>query len=295
MNKLKGILEQSGLSSKLVMLFAVLCFFVLILTPISSLISVSSLSAVEQMKLSQLFLSIGTFILPPFVLAYLCSKKPSAYLYLNDKMKWSDAGTIILFMLLIIPVVNLLGDLNQQLVLPKSFSGLENWMKLTEDKATRLEEKMLQVHSWYALFFNIVLIAVLPAIGEELFFRGALIRIFREWRGFQPAIWIVAFIFSAIHLQFYGFVPRLLLGAFFGYLLLWSGNLWLPILAHFINNVVAVIFYYLRFNGYKLPDIDSIGFGNTLWIGLLSGALGIFGILWLRSRFNRQLNNPGNL
>jgi uncharacterized protein len=295
MNKLKGILEQSGLSSKLVMLFAILCFFVLVLTPVSSLISVSSLSGVEQMKLSQLFLSVGTFILPPFVLAYLCSKKTSAYLYLNNKIKWSDAGTIILFMLLIIPVVNLLGDLNQQLVLPKSFSGLENWMKLTEDKATRLEEQMLQVHSWYALFFNIVLIAVLPALGEELFFRGALIRIFREWRGFQPAIWIVAFIFSAIHLQFYGFVPRLLLGAFFGYLLLWSGNLWLPILAHFINNVVAVIFYYLRFNGYKLPDIDSIGFGNTLWIGLLSGALGISGTFWLRSRFNRQLNNPGDL
>jgi hypothetical protein len=75
------------------------------------------------------------------------------------------------------------------------------------------------------------------------------------------------------------------MGAFFGYLLFWSKNLWLPIIAHFTNNVIAVIFYYFKFNGVKLPDIDSIGTGNTIWIGLVSGAIGVFGFFWLRRKF----------
>jgi len=179
-------------------------------------------------------------------------------------------------------------EFNHQLVLPKALAALENLIKVSQDRADKLVEQMLQVHGFYALLFNIFLIAVLPAVGEELFFRGAIIRIFQNWRGVKTAIWITAFIFSGIHFQFYGFVPRLLMGVFFGYLLLWNGNLWLPILAHFINNVVAVIFFYLKFNGYKLPDIDSIGIGSTLWIGIASGVAGLFAIFWLKRRFSLQ-------
>ncbi|MDD4967885.1 MAG: CPBP family intramembrane metalloprotease [Paludibacter sp.] len=285
MNRFKGILEQSGLFSNLVVLFAFICFFVLLLSPLTALMAVTNPPSVNFLKLSQLVLSTAVFILPPFALAYLCSKSPVAYLYFDTKTRIPDAGFVILFMLIIIPFVNLLGDINHHLVLPGFLSGVENWMKSAEDEANKLVEQMLQVHGYTALFFNIFLIALLPAIGEELFFRGALIRIFQQWKGIKTAIWIAAFIFSTIHLQFYGFVPRLLMGAFFGYLLLWSGNLWLPIIAHFINNVVAVIFYYLKYNGYKMPDIDSIGYGNTLWIGIASGALGIFLIYRLRVIF----------
>ena len=285
MNRLKGILEQSGIFSNLVVLLAIICFFVLILSPITAFFTAANPLSVSSMKLSQLILSTGVFILPPLLLAYLCSKNPIVYLQFNAKTNVLDVGFVILFMLIIVPFVNLLGDINQHLVLPKVFAGVENWMKLSEAEADKLVGKMLQVHGAYALFFNIFLIALLPAIGEELFFRGALLRIFEPWKGMKTAIWITAFIFSAIHLQFYGFVPRLLMGAFFGYLLFWSGNLWLPITAHFINNVIAVIFFYLKFNGYNLPDIDSKGFGNTLWIGIVSGAIGIFGIYKLKERF----------
>jgi len=272
MNRLKGILEQSGIFSNLVILFALLCLFVLVLSPITAVITASNHSGVDAMKVSQLILSIGVFVLPPFLLA----------------------GYVILFMLIIIPFVNLLGDMNQQLALPKFLSGLESSLKSMEDQANKLVEQMLQVHGVAALFFNIFLIALLPAIGEELFFRGALIRIFQNLRGMIPAIWIVAFIFSAIHMQFYGFIPRLLMGAFFGYLLMWRGNLWLPVIAHFVNNVIAVVFYYFRFNGVKLPDIDVIGTGNTLWIGIASGAIGIFGLFLLKRKFQRPIEDVSN-
>jgi len=191
-------------------------------------------------------------------------------------------------MIIIIPFINLLGDLNHQMVLPKMFSGIEVWMKTSEEQATLLTEKFLNIRTIQGLLFNILLISVIPAIGEELYFRGALQGVLREWKGIRTSIWLTAIIFSTIHFQFYGFVPRMLMGAFFGYLLFWSENMWLPIVAHFTNNVIAVVFYYLKFNGVKMPDIDSIGFGNTLWIGLVSGALGIFGLYRLKRRFYLQ-------
>jgi len=288
MNKLRGMLEQNGIFSTLVVLFAIICFFALLLSPVTVLITASNPSDIDLMKVSQLILSVGIFVLPPFVLAYLCSTKPLAYLRLDHKTSWLDAGYVVVFMLLIIPFVNLLGNLNQQLVLPDFMTGLESSLKSMEDQANKLVEQMLQVHGYGALFFNVFLIALLPAIGEELFFRGALIRIFQNWKGMIPAIWIVAILFSTIHLQFYGFVPRLLMGAFFGYLILWSGNMRLAIIAHFINNVVAVLFYYFKFNGVRLPDIDTIGTGNTLWIGIASGAIGLFGFFLLK----RKLQSP---
>jgi len=291
MTKLKGVLEQNGIFSTLVVLFAIICFFALVLSPITVLITASNPSNINLMKVSQLILSVGIFILPPFVLAFLCSKKPLVYLRLNQKTAWLDAGYVILFMLIIIPFVNLLGEMNQQLVLPKFMAGLESTLKSMEDQANKLVEQMLQVHGYAALLFNVFLIALLPAIGEELFFRGALIRVFQNWKGMIPAIWIVAILFSTIHLQFYGFVPRLLMGAFFGYLILWSGNIRLAVIAHFINNVVAVLFYYFKFNGIKLPDIDSIGTGNTLWIGIASGAIGLFGFFLLKRKLQLPAGN----
>jgi membrane protease YdiL (CAAX protease family) len=229
-------------------------------------------------------------VLPPIVLAYLISTTPWNYLKIvNKKSNWMDLILVILFMILIIPFVNLLGNLNQQLVLPKVFSGLEMWMKQSEDQATALTQKFLNVHDFSGLLYNLFLIALIPAIGEELYFRGALQGIIKQWKGIKVSIWITAIIFSTIHFQFYGFLPRMLLGAFFGYLIFWSENLWLPVVAHFTNNAIAVVFYFLKFNGFKLPDIDSIGIGKTMWVGFISGAIGMCGFFWIKSRFESKI------
>jgi len=285
----KGALEQTGVLGKLFILLAITLLFTLILTPVISLLSHSNLTEIGLLKSSQLLLSVGVIILPPIVLAYLISENPLQFLHLEKKnINWTDLFLVVIFMILIIPFINLLGDLNHQLVLPKMFSGIEVWMKTSEEQATTLTEKFLKVYNVQGLLFNIILISVIPAIGEELYFRGALQGVIRDWKGIKISIWITAIVFSTIHLQFYGFVPRMLMGAFFGYLLFWSENMWLPIVAHFTNNGIAVLFYYLQLNGSKMPDIDSIGVGNTLWIGLVSGALGIFGIYSLKRRFLLQ-------
>ena len=104
------------------------------------------------------------------------------------------------------------------------------------------------------------MVAVLPAIGEELLFRGVIQKIFINWtKNAHWGIWISAILFSAMHLQFYGFVPRMLLGVAFGYLLVWSGSMWLPIAAHFFNNGIAVIAMYLIDKGLLSPEVETFG------------------------------------
>ena len=296
MNISKGAFEQTSVMGKLFILLAITLFFTLILMPVISLLTFSNPSDLSSLKLSQLFLSLGVIVFPPIVLAYLISRTPMNFLYFHKKkINLTDIFLVVIFMIISIPFINLLGDLNHQLVLPKIFSGMEDWMKTSEDQATLLTEKFLNVHTVQGLLFNIFLISVIPALGEELYFRGALQGVIREWKGVKISIWITAIVFSTIHFQFYGFVPRMLLGAFFGYLLFWSENMWLPIIAHFTNNVIAVIFYYFKFNGIKMPDIDSIGVGSTLWIGLVSGAFGVFGFYRLKRRFYMQKGENINL
>ena len=288
---IKGLLKQSGIISKLLLLLGTTCFFTIIGIVFWKIFTNGDITDIKSLKLMQLVQSVGMFVIPPIVVAYLWSEKPILFLKIGEKMKWRNAFFIVVFMIIAIPFINLLGDFNQQMVLPKAFAGLEAMMKASELETAKVTEHLLTVHTLTGLLFNIFLIAMLPALGEELFFRGVLQRIFQDWKGAVAAIWISAFIFSAIHFQFYGFLPRLLLGAFFGYLLLWSDNLWLPILAHFINNLMAVVFFYLKYNGYHVFDIDTIGTGNTFWLGWISALLVTFGILLIERMQTAKSNS----
>jgi len=289
MSNLKGIFSHYGIISKLLLLIGISCCFTVVGLIVWTLISTGNPADIESVKLMQLVQSLGMFVLPPLVFAYFCSNKPTGFLHFNRNINWLHIALVIFFMILIIPGINLLTTLNQQLVLPKMFAGIEAWMKSSEEQMAKLTEQLLNVHTLAALGFNVFLIAMIPALGEELFFRGTVQGIFRQKMNVKVAIWITAILFSAIHLQFYGFFPRMLLGAFFGYLLFWSENIWLPIVAHFTNNGIAIIFYYLKYNGYKVEDIDTIGTGNTLWLGGLSVVFGIFGFFLLKNQIQKSI------
>ena len=133
-------------------------------------------------------------------------------------------------------------------------------MQNSEDQAGKITESFLAGNTLSSLANNIILIGILPAVGEELLFRGIVQQLFKKMYGnAHVAIWISAALFSALHLQFFGFLPRLVLGAMFGYMLEWSGTLWLPIIAHFLNNTIAVIAYYLTHQGLLKTDLDKTG------------------------------------
>ncbi len=152
-----------------------------------------------------------------------------------------------------------LAEWNANLKFPEFLSGFERWATQEEERLGKLTAAITDFKSLGQMLFGLVVIALLPAIGEELVFRGMIQH--ELWRGtakIHLAIWISAIIFSAIHMQFYGFLPRLLLGALFGYLYYWSGNLAVPIFAHFVNNAFGVVMMYLHNIEATSIDVESV-------------------------------------
>jgi membrane protease YdiL (CAAX protease family) len=273
---IKGIFKDSGVLWKLLQLIAVFVFVMIATLLVTVLVTTGDMNDMSNVKVMQLIQSFGLFVIPPFVMASLWSNNAFEFLRLKSTLRWTTVLYVVAFMLVAIPFINMLSWLNQQIILPEALSEIEKMMQSSEVQIAEITEKMLNVSTLGALLFNVFLVAVVPALGEELFFRGTIQRLLSDWKGALFAIWITAFVFSAIHMQFYGFLPRMLLGAFLGYLLLWSGSLWLPIIAHFVNNSVAVVFYYLKFNGVKVIDVETIGTDDTLWLGIVSGIVCVF-------------------
>lgn len=222
-------------------------------------------------KWLQFLQTVATFLLPALAGAYLWSERPMQWLHLDKGLAWQEALAAVVIMLLALPGINLLSAWNQQMALPEWMSGIERWMRMQEDAAAQLTEQFLQVSTVGGLLVNIGLMALLPALAEELTFRGVVQGMFT--RNKHVAIWAAAAIFSFVHFQFYGFLPRMLLGAMFGYMLWWTGSLWMPMLMHFVNNCAAVV---MAFCAYNYMDegsaemLDKIGTEDSILLGVFS-------------------------
>ncbi|HEY1025239.1 MAG TPA: CPBP family intramembrane glutamic endopeptidase [Sphingobacteriaceae bacterium] len=213
------------------------------------------------LKVIQIFTSAGMFLAPPLVFARIESKKPFNYLKLDNPVPSALLILSVLIMVSAMPVLQLTVEVNQAMKLPGFLKGLEEWMLAKERELEVMTKKFLVMKDLSDLALNMFMIAVLPAISEELMFRGAIQRIFTRWtKNYHLGIWLAAIIFSAIHVQFYGFLPRMLLGALFGYLLVWSNTIWIPILAHFLNNGLTVIAAYVyQQKGMPIDEVAETG------------------------------------
>ncbi len=223
-------------------------------------VNVNNPENIGLIKYMQFIQHIGIFIVPPLVAAFVFSENPKSYLRADTKSSfvlYFLAGLIIVFA---IPLINYTGAINAKLSLPESLSGLEAKIKAMEEAAKKMTDIFLDVKTPGGLAVNIILIALLPAIGEEFLFRGVLLKIFKEWtRNEHAAVLISAFLFSAVHFQFYGFLPRFLLGVLFGYLFVLSKNIWIPVTMHFINNGLAVVLYYFMHDTDLYAEAEKIG------------------------------------
>jgi membrane protease YdiL (CAAX protease family) len=240
----------------------------------------------------QITYSLGLFLIPALLAGFLFNGK--SFEYLSGKVK-PYGLTLILSVLLVlgsVPVINFLAEFNMNISLPDRLSGLETRIRETESEAEKLMELFLSDTSVSRFLLNLLMIAVIPAFGEEFFFRGVLQRIFTEWtRNKHVAIIIVAVLFSFMHLQFLGFIPRILLGALFGYMLAWTGSIWVPVMAHFVNNSIAVSFYFFYNKGLIGDDLNTIGSGKDSIIYTISSILFlimIMGAIWMVER--RRIN-----
>ncbi|MDR0394884.1 MAG: CPBP family intramembrane metalloprotease [Tannerella sp.] len=215
-------------------------------------------SSFYSIHATQFISDLFVFLLPAVGSAYLCSRTPGKFLHFR---KISNIRIFILaafMVVLILPTIDITSYLNQNIHLPEFMSSLEKWMYETEKNLTQITDGLLSEKGILTFTINIFMLAVMAGLTEEILFRGALLSIIRK-KTTNPhiAIWIVAIIFSAIHFQFYGFIPRILLGAFLGYLLYWSNSIWVPIFAHFVNNAMAVTGSYIGFSSVSENSMTS--------------------------------------
>ena len=285
---LRGKYEQSHVMVKVFQWLG--CIFLLSIPAMGSIALFPQPLSVNELKWVQLIQTAALFLLPPFLMAFLWNKQPLEWLKLKSETRGYGLWAIFL-MLMALPAINLVGYFNQQMSLPAFLEPLEQWMKTAESNAAHLTEQFLSVTTFDGLIINILLMALLPAVAEELTFRGVLQNLFevkdetlkKKGNRVHIAIWCSAILFSAIHMQFYGFLPRMLMGALFGYALVWTGSLWIPILMHFTNNAMAVILYFLAIrSGWDMDKVDTIGTNDTLWLGVVSLVLTIIGIYAFR-------------
>ncbi len=281
----KGIFKDSSFGIQLFFFitFIILCnsfssvlfyLFLFIKTGFSFETTSQMISAVltdgNLIREAQFFQSVGTFLLPSLFLAKLYSLNEKEYLQLETKVPGSAILLALLSMPALVPFLNLTVYWNEQLQFPESWSRVEQVMKELETQAQDMFSLMFSSSEPRAIIITFLVIAVIAPIGEEFLFRGVLQNIIgRKIKNHHLTIWIVAILFSAIHLQFYGFVPRMLLGAYFGYLLYYSKSMWIPVLAHFMHNALGVWGNY-RLASEGMNEIDTVGTGDTWIAGLIS-------------------------
>lgn len=243
------------------------------------------------LKYIQIVSHVGMFIIPAFLYAtWLESGRKSFFLF-NHRISFLVVLIGGFSMVLLLPFVNYLAELNMSMTLPSGLQGLENLMRGIEESAEKMVMAFVSQTEWYALVVNLFMIAFIPAVGEELIFRGVLQRKLGQlFRNTHIAVIVSAFIFSAIHMQFFGFLPRFFLGIVLGYMFVWSGSLWVPMFAHFVNNALAVVVAWMHASGYIEQDLDTFGNLNNSPGQLFMISLMAFAALALFWFLNKRVN-----
>lgn len=210
---------------------------------IPELIAPGFSSHINYLRISILLQDIFVLSLPAYLVFRWSYAKPVQQLgFVKHKLIGNWLFYTLLLFLVSSPAISVLAQWNEQLVFPESLKKIEVWFRQMEDAALQVTDRFLNGTTYFELLLNVIVVAAFAALAEEIFFRGALQQLLKGWfKNGHFAVWIAAFVFSAIHLQFYGFIPRLLMGAVLGYLFLFTGNIWVPVFYHFVNNASVVI------------------------------------------------------
>jgi len=245
-------------------------------------------SLTPVLRLLQTLQALGMLVIPGFFVLR-SMEGPSGFTRLFPFPKRQAVMLCFAVFPVLIPFVHFTSGLNGAIPIPGAFG---EWAAAKEAEVMQLTLRFMDMPNVGLLLFNLFMIALLPALGEELLFRGIIQRMcVRQGLNVHLAVWAAAVIFSAIHLQFLSFIPRVLMGVVLGYLLAWSGNMWYPIIAHFANNAVAVMLYYATQHGLTNVDINDMGGGDPVTV-LFSLAFGLMLLYLFRHFLASQQEGP---
>jgi len=212
----------------------------------------------------------GAFLLGGWLFIRLIDKKTLVIKQQISRVKFTGIVVVTILMLGFILFNSLIVYLNMNTHFPEFLSGLEKALREKEDELMLLTQYITDFDNGLEFLVALLVIGIMAGWGEEYLFRGILQPKMHQYTGnVHLGVWLTAFIFSAIHLQFYGLLPRMFLGALFGYLYVYSGSLIYPIIAHTLNNALTVTMVYLGKLG--LVDFDLDGPSEIYWPYVLLG------------------------
>jgi hypothetical protein len=255
-------------------------------------------SYVAASKLIQILGSVGTFIIPAFLFSYLFEGDLFSYYKFKNPIGIAPMLLVILMMVSVIPFINYMAEINLKMEIP--IRALDQLLRSLESTAEEMMVAFTATKNVGGLLVNLLMIGVIAAVGEELIFRGLLQRLMCDMvKNVHLAILITALIFSAFHFQFFSFLPRFVLGLVLGYLMFYGQSIWYPILAHFVNNAMGVIYYYFNSRGSADDMLEEIGTSTLIPVAaVVSLALFfIFGVLWYSQteRFTTRSPQSGGI
>lgn len=251
-----------------------------------SLDPVSHPGQLNALKYIQIIGALGTFVFSSLLLSFLYTGSWGAYF--NYKKSPGLVLTIALVFIMVsgLPLVNYLTELNAKMSLP--FDGLENILRNLEEETEEVMMMLVRADTFGMLLLNLFMIAVIPAIGEELVFRGLIQRHLTEWfRNPHLGIIVASIVFSLVHFQLYSFLPRFFLGILLGYFFLYGRSIWYPVIGHFVNNAVGVTFYYMQMRDRTGDALEEIGTQEMMPMTALYSFLLVAGIMLLWIRMSR--------
>jgi hypothetical protein len=219
------------------------------------------------------------FFLPVYFFALICYRNPAKFIGFNTRINYRQGLILLAIVVLTFPLSGALAELTKMIPVPKSW---EIYFKAKEAARATEEKALININTFPRYLLSMIIIALLPAIFEEVCFRGGIQNILTRWfKGPWIAIIITSIIFSAVHVSYYGFLVRMVLGVFLGFIFYYSGSLWLSILFHFLYNGVQVTALYLSTVSVSENSKDIEG-SFPLWAGVVALVLIIYAFIKFR-------------
>ncbi len=215
-------------------------------------------NVIAAIKLLQIVGAMGTFVFSSLLISFFYTGSWVGYFQFGREVDWKSAVLLMLVMVIALPFVNFLTDINQRFEIP--FEGMEQYFRQMEERTEELMMTLVKADHIGVLLVNLFMIALIPAVGEELVFRGLIQRHLTDlFRNVHVAIVVASVIFSLVHFQIYSFLPRFFLGLILGYAFYFGKSIWYPIIAHLVNNTLGVLFYYFYMKELAGDSLEEIG------------------------------------
>lgn len=262
------LIKNASQGAKLLIFILLLIFGLAFSSVLGALFMLSGdgMNDITNIKIGQVISQVFGFMLPPILYVMLVKEKPFNYLGFKKLQPWSLLGIVAIFT--IIPFLTMVAEWNDNISLPESMAVLEQKLRYIQELANETTERFMTEGS---LFSGLIIVAALAAISEELLFRSVIQKAFvKICKNAHVGIIITAIVFSAFHGDFFGFVPRFILGLMLGYMFYLSGSIFPSMLMHFANNGTIVILYYLNTRGFINIDVENFGSTDNVLVIALS-------------------------